>query len=79
MAMQITNQADYGLRSMLYIAQNGQNRLTPSNIIAEEMQTRAFSSRINSELVARADQDPPRARHYAGETPGRDFIYDIVT
>ena len=50
MAMQITNQADYALRSMLYIARNGQNRLTPSNVIAEEMQiSRIFLSRINSD------------------------------
>ena len=37
MSMQITNQADYALRSMLYIAKYAESQLIPSNTIAEEM------------------------------------------
>ena len=52
MSMQITNQADYALRSMLYIAKYAESQLIPSNTIAEEMQiSRIFLSRINSQLV----------------------------
>jgi len=83
MAMQITNQADYALRSMLYIAQYGQNRLTPSNIIAEEMQiSRIFLSRINSELVGAGlikTRRGARGGIMLAKHPAEISIYDIVT
>ena len=83
MAMQITNQADYALRSMIYIAQNGHNRLTPSNVIAEEMQiSRIFLSRINSELVGAGlikTRRGARGGIMLAKSPAEISIYDIVT
>jgi Rrf2 family protein len=52
MSLQITNQADYALRAMLYLARLGFGKKAPSNIIAEEMNmSRIFLSRINTQLV----------------------------
>ena len=83
MAMQITNQADYALRSMIYIAQNGHNRLTPSNVIAEEMQiSRIFLSRINSQLVGAGlikTRRGARGGIMLAKNPAEISIYDIVT
>ena len=83
MAMQITNQADYALRSLIYIARNGQDRLTPSNVIAEEMQiSRIFLSRINSELVGAGlikTRRGARGGIMLAKSPAEISIYDIVT
>ncbi len=52
MSLQITNQADYALRAMLYLARLGYGKRAPSNVIAEEMNmSRIFLSRINTQLV----------------------------
>lgn len=52
MTLQITNQADYALRAMLYLARLGFGKRAPSNVIAEEMDmSRIFLSRINTQLV----------------------------
>jgi len=52
MSLQITNQADYALRAMLYLARLGFGKKAPSNVIAEEMNmSRIFLSRINTQLV----------------------------
>ena len=52
MSLQITNQADYALRAMLYLARLGFGKKAPSNVIAEEMSmSRIFLSRINTQLV----------------------------
>ncbi len=52
MSLQITNQADYALRAMLYLARLGFGKRAPSNVIAEEMNmSRIFLSRINTQLV----------------------------
>lgn len=52
MALQITNQADYATRALLYLAKNSPDRLTPSNVIAEAMNiSHMFLSRINSLLT----------------------------
>lgn len=52
MSLQITNQADYALRAMLYLARLGYGKKAPSNVIAEEMNmSRIFLSRINTQLV----------------------------
>lgn len=52
MSLQITNQADYALRAMLYLARLGYGKKAPSNVIAEEMNmSRIFLSRINAQLV----------------------------
>jgi Rrf2 family protein len=81
--MQITNQADYALRSMLYIAQYAENQLIPSNKIAEVMQiSRIFLSRINSQLV-NAGLIRTRRGARGGvmlAKPAADIsVYDIVT
>ena len=52
MSLQITNQADYALRAMLYLARLGVGKRVPSSVIAEEMNmSRIFLSRINTQLV----------------------------
>ena len=51
MSMQITNQADYALRSMLYIAKYAESQLIPPIQSQRKCKSRAFSSRINSQLV----------------------------
>jgi len=81
--MQITNQADYALRSMLYIAQYAESQLIPSNKIAEEMQiSRIFLSRINSQLV-NAGLIRTRRGARGGvmlAKPAADIsVYDVVT
>ncbi len=83
MSMQITNQADYALRSMLYIAQYAKSQLIPSNKIAEEMQiSRIFLSRINSQLV-NAGLIRTRRGARGGvmlAKPAADIsVYDVVT
>ncbi|HOV31267.1 MAG TPA: Rrf2 family transcriptional regulator [Anaerolineaceae bacterium] len=83
MSMQITNQADYALRSMLYIAQYAESQLIPSNKIAEEMQiSRIFLSRINSQLV-NAGLIRTRRGARGGvmlAKPAADIsVYDVVT
>ena len=83
MSMQITNQADYALRSMLYIAQYAESQLIPSNKIAEEMQiSRIFLSRINSQLV-NAGLIRTRQGARGGvmlAKPAADIsVYDVVT
>ena len=83
MSMQITNQADYALRSMLYIAQYAKIQLIPSNKIAEEMQiSRIFLSRINSQLV-KAGLIRTRRGARGGvmlAKPAADIsVYDVVT
>lgn len=51
MSIQITNQADYAMRAMLYLTRLGNGKQAPSNVIAEEMKmSRMFLSRINSQL-----------------------------
>ena len=83
MSMQMTNQADYALRSMLYIAQYAESQLIPSNKIAEEMQiSRIFLSRINSQLV-NAGLIRTRRGARGGvmlAKPAADIsVYDVVT
>ena len=83
MSMQITNQADYALRSMLYIAQYAESQLIPSNKIAEEMRiSRIFLSRINSQLV-NAGLIRTRRGARGGvmlAKPAADIsVYDVVT
>lgn len=54
MNLQLTNQVDYAVRAMSFLAWNEQGKWIPSNVIAEEMQiSRMFLSRINM-LLARA-------------------------
>lgn len=54
MNLQLTNQVDYAIRAMAFLAWNEQGKWIPSNVIAEEMQiSRMFLSRINM-LLARA-------------------------
>ncbi len=83
MTLQITNQADYALRAMLYLARLGYGKQAPSNIIAEEMNmSRMFLSRINSQLVnARLLTTRRGARGGVALTrpPAEITVYDILT
>ena len=83
MSMQITNQADYALRSMLYIAKYAESQLIPSNTIAEEMQiSRIFLSRINSQLVNAGlirTRRGARGGVMLAKPAAEISIYDVVT
>lgn len=83
MSLQITNQADYALRAMLYLARLGFGKKAPSNVIAEEMNmSRIFLSRINTQLVnARLITTWRGARGGIALTrPASEIsIYDILT
>ncbi len=83
MSMQITNQADYALRSMLYIAKYAESQLIPSNTIAEEMQiSRIFLSRINSQLVNAGlirTRGGARGGVMLAKPAAEISIYDVVT
>ena len=83
MSLQITNQADYALRAMLYLARLGFGKKAPSNVIAEEMNmSRIFLSRINTQLVnARLITTWRGARGGIALTrPASEIsVYDILT
>ena len=83
MSLQITNQADYALRAMLYLARLGFGKKAPSNVIAEEMNmSRIFLSRINTQLVnARLISTWRGARGGVALTrpPSEISVYDILT
>ena len=83
MSMQITNQADYALRSMLYIAKYAESQLIPSNTIAEEMQiSRIFLSRINSQLFNAGlirTRRGARGGVMLAKPAAEISIYDVVT
>ena len=83
MSMQITNQADYALRSMLYIPKYAESQLIPSNTIAEEMQiSRIFLSRINSQLVNAGlirTRRGARGGVMLAKPAAEISIYDVVT
>ncbi|MGV8049530.1 MAG: RrF2 family transcriptional regulator [Anaerolineaceae bacterium] len=83
MTMQITNQADYALRSMLFIAPLGTDKPIPSNVIAEEMQiSRIFLSRINSQLGNAGlikTRRGARGGIVLAKKPADISIYDILT
>ena len=83
MSLQITNQADYALRAMLYLARLGFGKKDPSNIIAEEMNmSRIFLSRINTQLVnARLISTWRGARGGIALTrPASEIsVYDVLT
>ena len=83
MSLQITNQADYALRAMLYLARLGFGKRAPSNVIAEEMNmSRIFLSRINTQLVnARLISTWRGARGGVALTrpPAEISIYDVLT
>ena len=83
MSLQITNQADYALRAMLYLARLGYGKRAPSNVIAEEMNmSRIFLSRINTQLVnARLISTWRGARGGVALTrpPAEISVYEVVT
>jgi len=83
MSLQITNQAYYALRAMLYLARLGFGKKAPSNVIAEEMNmSRIFLSRINTQLVnARLITTWRGARGGIALTrPASEIsVYDILT
>ena len=83
MSLQITNQADYALRAMLYLARLGYGKRAPSNVIAEEMSmSRIFLSRINTQLVnARLITTWRGARGGVALTrpPSEISVYDVLT
>jgi Rrf2 family protein len=83
MSLQITNQADYALRAMLYLSRLGYGKRAPSNVIAEEMNmSRIFLSRINTQLVnARLIQTWRGARGGVAlsRPPSEISVYDVLT
>jgi len=83
MSLQITNQADYALRAMIYLARLGFGKRAPSNVIAEEMNmSRIFLSRINTQLVnARLISTWRGARGGVALTrpPSDISVYEILT
>ena len=83
MSLQITNQADYALRAMLYLARLGFGKRASSNVIAEEMNmSRIFLSRINTQLVqARLIATWRGARGGVALTrpPSEISVYDVLT
>jgi Rrf2 family iron-sulfur cluster assembly transcriptional regulator len=82
MSMQITNQADYAMRALLFIAQLGPGKQAPSNVIAEEMQmSRLFLSRINSQLSNAgliSTRRGARGGISLAKDPAEISIYDII-
>ena len=83
MSLQITNQADYALRAMLYLARLGYGKRAPSNVIAEEMSmSRIFLSRINTQLVNARLITTWWGAH-GGESltrpPSEISVYDVLT
>ena len=48
MNLQLTNQVDYAIRAMAFLAESEKGKWIPSSMIAEEMEiSRMFLSRIN--------------------------------
>jgi Rrf2 family protein len=83
MNLQLTNQADYAVRSMAFLAWNQQGKWIPSNVIAEEMQiSRMFLSRINM-LLAKAGliltQHGARGGVMLAKPASEISIYEIVS
>jgi Rrf2 family protein len=83
MSLQITNQADYATRAMFYVAKHGQDKLVPSNVIAEEMKiSQMFLSHINS-LLSLAGLIHTRRGARGGialaKDPSEITLYDIVS
>ena len=83
MSMQITNQADYALRAMLFIARLGPGQVAPSNLIADQMDmSRMFLSRINSQL-SNAGLIATRRGALGGimlaKDPAEITVYDVVS
>jgi Rrf2 family protein len=83
MSLQITNQADYALRAMLYLARLGYGKRAPSNVIAEEMSmSRIFLSRINTQLVNARLITTWRGAHGGvslTRPPSEISVYDVLT
>jgi len=83
MSMQITNQADYALRAMLFVARLGPGKHAPSNLIADKMDmSRMFLSRINAQL-SNAGLITTRRGALGGimlaKDPTEITVYDIVS
>jgi Rrf2 family protein len=83
MSMQITNQADYALRAMLFIARLDPGQHAPSNVIADRMDmSRMFLSRINAQL-SNAGLINTRRGALGGimlaKDPTEITVYDIVS
>jgi len=83
MSLQITNQADYALRAMLYLARLGYGKRAQSNVIAEEMSmSRIFLSRINTQLVNARLITTWRGAHGGvalTRPPAEISVYDVLT
>jgi len=83
MPMQITNQADYALRAMLYIARLGPGQYAPSNVIADKMDmSRMFLSRINAQLSNAGLINTRRGASggiMLAKDPSEITVYDIVS
>ncbi len=82
MNLQLTNQVDYAIRAMTYLAGSEQGQWIPSSLIAEEMQiSRMFLSRINMYL-GRAGLLSSQRGAKGGVMLARDAadisIYDVI-
>lgn len=90
--MTLTNQIDYALREMLYLAKSDQLSWTSTRKIADEMQIPAtFLSRINMQLVnarllesqrgarggVRPAKMPPASRSMTSSAPSMDLSCSI--
>ena len=81
--MQITNQADYALRAMLFVARLGPGQVAPSHTIADQMDmSRMFLSRINAQL-SNAGLITTRRGALGGimlaKGPSEITVYDVVS
>ena len=83
MSLQITHQADYAMRALMYIAQAGPDRQVPSHEIAEKMViSPMFLSRINSQLSNAGLVNTRRGAHggiMLSRPPSQINIYEILT
>ena len=81
MNLQLTNQADYAVRSMAFLAWNQQGKWIPSNVIAEEMQISVCLSRINMLLAKAGDPNATWSRGgvMLAKPASEISIYEIVS
>ncbi|MDD2522748.1 MAG: Rrf2 family transcriptional regulator [Anaerolineaceae bacterium] len=81
--MTLTNQVDYALREMMFLARSNSRGWTATNLIAKEMDIpKAFLSRINM-LLVKADllesQRGAKGGVRLAKEPGLISVYEIVS
>lgn len=82
MSLQITKQADYAMRALVFIGRLGPGKQAPSNVIAEEMHmSRMFLSRINSQLSNAGLINTRRGARggiMLAKAPSEISVYDVL-